>query len=97
MRVFYVKAEPIDAPGPAAIAMVVAHDPHEAMILLRKDIDFTGYRLPPIEMIPFEAAPEEIRRELGEAAAHEIGVYGFRVLGAGNPRLRETPPAALDT
>ena len=96
MKVFYIRAEPVEAGGASAAAMVVAHDAHQALVLLRKDINFSGYHLPPAEMVPYEAAPEEVRRALGETAAHEIGVYGFTVLdpagladaGAG------TPPAA---
>ena len=49
-------------------------------MLLRKDIDFSGYRMPPAELMPYEAAPEEVRRMLGEVAAHEIGVYLFTLL-----------------
>ena len=80
MKIFCVRAEPAEDGGPSAAAVVVAHDAHQALILLRTDIDFSGYHLPPAEMLPFEAAPEEIRRMLGEVAAYEIGVYGFRVL-----------------
>ena len=94
MKIFYVRAEPVEGDGPPAAAIVVAHDAHQALILLRKDVDFSGYYLPPAEMMPFEAAPEEIRRLLGEAAAHEIGVYGFRVLGPAGPQHAGTPPAA---
>jgi hypothetical protein len=56
------------------------------MILLRKDINFAGYALPPAEMAPVSIDTEEVRRVLGEDAAHEKGVYGFRLIGA------ETPP-----
>jgi hypothetical protein len=94
MKLFYVKAEPIAGDGPSAAAVVVAQDVHEALILLRKDIDFSGYRMPPAEVTPYEAAPEQVRRLLGEAASHEIGVYGFSVLGPAGPEHAGTPPAA---
>jgi len=91
MKIFYVRAEPIEGGGPPAVAVVVAHDAQQALLLLRKDLDFSGYRLPPTEMMPFEAAPDEVRRLFGETASHEIGVYGFRALGPGAPA---SPPAA---
>jgi hypothetical protein len=87
MKVFKVTAEPLDTAGPPAGAIVVAKDPDEAMILLRKDINFSGYVLPPAEMVPMEVDAEEVRRVLGEDAAHEKGVYGFRLIGAPTPPL----------
>jgi hypothetical protein len=84
MRVFQIRARSLDDPRPDAGAIVVAKDADEAMILLRKDINFSGYALPPAEMAPVSI--EEVRRVLGEDAAHEKGVYGFRLIGA------ETPP-----
>jgi len=95
MRAFYVRAEPLGAEGPSAAAIVVAENSDQALLLLRKDIDFSGYRLPPAEMIRFEAAPEEIRRRLGEAAAHEIGVYRFTLLEPSDPAHTGMPPAAV--
>lgn len=94
MRMFYVRAEPVAGDGPSAAAIVVAQDAHQALVLLRKDVDFSGYHLPPAEMLPYEAAPEEAPPMLGEAAAREIGVYGFRVLGPADPQDPNTPPAA---
>jgi hypothetical protein len=86
MRVFQIRARSLDDPRPDAGAIVVAKDADEAMILLRKDINFAGYALPPDEMAPVSIDTEEVRRVLGEDAAHEKGVYGFRLIGA------ETPP-----
>ena len=83
-------AEPLDRAEAPAVAFVVAEDADEAMILLRKDINFAGYALPPAEMIPVDIDAEEVRRVLGEDAAHEKGVYGFRLIGA------ETPPLPSD-
>ena len=94
MKVFYVRAEPLDSDGPPAAAIVVAHDPDQALLLLRKDLDFSGYRLPPAELTPYEAAPEEVRRLLGDVAAHEIGVYLFTLLEPTDPAAAGTPPAA---
>jgi hypothetical protein len=94
MKLFYVRAEPVSGDGPAAAAAVVAEDADEAVLLLRKDLNFSGYRLPPAELMPFEAAPAEIRRVFGDAATHEIGVYGFTVLGPPGPENAGTPPAA---
>jgi hypothetical protein len=94
MKIFYVRAEPAEGDGPSAAAIVAAQDAHQALILMRKDADFSGYHLPPAEMLPYEAAPEEVRRMFGETAAHEIGVYGFRVLGPSGPEHAGTPPAA---
>ena len=48
--VFQVRAEPLDANAPPAAAFVVAKDYDEAILLLRKDINFSGYALPPLEM-----------------------------------------------
>ena len=90
MRVFQIRARSLDDPRPDAGAIVVAQDADEAMILLRKDINFPGYALPPAEMAPVSIDTEEVRRVLGEDAAHEKGVYGFRLIGA------ETPPLPSD-
>ena len=90
MRVFQVRAVSIDDPRPDAEAIVVAEDADEAMILLRKDINFAGYALPPAEMLPVSVDAEEVRRVLGEDAAHEKGVYGFHLLGAQTPPLPST-------
>ena len=78
MLVFHVKAEPVAASGPPATAYVVAEDADEAVLLLRKDIAFSGYRLPPAEMTPVVASAAEVRRALGDAAAQEKGVYAFQ-------------------
>jgi hypothetical protein len=90
MRVFQIRARSLDDPRPDAGAIVVAKDADEAMILLRKDINFAGYALPPAEMAPVSIDTEEVRRVLGEDAAHEKGVYGFRLIGA------ETPPLSSE-
>jgi len=90
MRVFQIRARSLDDPRPDAGGIVVAQDADEAMILLRKDINFAGYALPPAEMAPVSIDTEEVRRVLGEDAAHEKGVYGFRLIGA------ETPPLPSD-
>ena len=94
MKVFYVSAEPVEGDGPPAAAVVVARDAQEALLLLRKDIDFSGFGMPPAELTPYEAAPEEVRRLLGDVAAHEIGVYLFTVLEPADPETASTPPAA---
>ena len=73
MRVFQIRLEPLGGAGPPAGAIVVAEDPEEAMILLRKDIDFSGYALPPAEMIPMSIHMSEVRRLFGEDAAHGEG------------------------
>ena len=82
MRVFQIRARSLDDPRPDAGAIVVAKDADEAMVLLRKDINFAGYALSPAEIIPVDIDAEEVRRVLGEDAAHEKGVYGFRVIAA---------------
>jgi hypothetical protein len=95
MKIFYVRAEPITAERPSAIAIVVARSAREAVLLLRKDYNFSGYRLPPAEMTPYEASPEQVRDRLGETAAHEIGVYRFTVLDRADPLNAGAPPAAV--
>jgi len=90
MRVFQVRLEPLGGAGPPAGAIVVAEDAGEAMIMLRKDINLSGYALPPAEMIPVSIDTEEVRRVLGEDAAHEKGVYGFHLIGAPTPPLPST-------
>jgi hypothetical protein len=90
MKIFKVIAEPLDRAEPAAVAFVVAEDADEAMILLRKDINFSGYALPPAEMVPMSIHMTEVRRLLGEDAAHEKGVYGFHLIGAPTPPLPST-------
>ena len=86
MLVFRVRAEPIGGNGPPAGAYVVAKDPDEAVLLLRKDINFSGYALPPAEMTACIVDADEVKEALGADAAHEKGVYGFHLIGA------ETPP-----
>jgi len=90
MRVFQVRAESLDDLRPDAGAIVVAKNADEAMILLRKDINFAGYALPPAEMMPVSIDAEEVRRVLGEDAAHEKGIYGFHLIGAETPPLPST-------
>lgn len=87
MIVFKVRAEPIDGDGPPATAFVVAKDSDEAILLLRKDINFSGYRLPPVEMTACLVDADEVRVVLGDDAAHEKGVYGFQPVGAETPAL----------
>ena len=94
MKVLYVRAEPVDGDGPPAAAVVVARDAQEALVLLRKDIDISSYRMPPAELTLYEAAPDEVRRLLGDVAAHEIGVYLFTLLEPADPESTRTPPAA---
>jgi hypothetical protein len=77
MQVYHVTAESLEQPRTLAEAFVVAKDPEEALLLLRKDFYFSGYRLPPIEMTPIEASRDEVRRALGDTAHTEKGVYGF--------------------
>ena len=90
MKIFKVIAEPLDRAEPPAVAFVVAEDTDEAMILLRKDINFSGYALPPAEMIPMSIHMTEVRRLFGEDAAHEKGVYGFHLIGVPTPPLPST-------
>jgi hypothetical protein len=87
MKIFKVIAEPLDRAEPPAVAFVVAEDADEAMILLRKDVNFSGYALPPAEMIPMSIHVTEVRRLLREDAAHEKGVYGFHLIGEPSPAL----------
>lgn len=82
MLVFRVRAERLDTAGPPAAAHVVAKDPDEAILLLRKDINFSGYALPPVEMTACIIDADEVREALGDDAAHEKGVYGFHLIGA---------------
>jgi hypothetical protein len=90
MIVFNVRAEPLDGNGPPAGAFVVAKNADEAVLLLRKDINFTGYRLPPVEMVACLVDADEVRAVLGDDAAHEKGVYGFHLIGAETPALPST-------
>ncbi|MBV8889968.1 MAG: hypothetical protein JO305_09900 [Alphaproteobacteria bacterium] len=87
MRVFRVTAEPVDPAERHAAALVVAEDPHEAVLLLRKDLNFTGYRLPPLELIALEPTRDQVRSALGDAAAQEKGVYNFALVAR-----PDTPP-----
>src|SRR5947209_4781389 len=68
MQVFYVRAEPLAEPGVEATAFVVANDPDEALLLLRKDFNFSGYRLPPIEMTALDASRISVREAFGDTA-----------------------------
>lgn len=95
MKIFYARAEPVAAAGPSATAIVVAEDPDEALLLLRKDLNFSGYRLPPAELVPYAVSQERVRLALGEAAAHEKGVYDFTVTGPAGPISADAPPAAI--
>jgi hypothetical protein len=90
MRVFQVRLDPIDAGKPPAGAIVVAKDIDEAMILLRKDINASGYALPPAEIVPVSVDTAEVERVLGEDASHEKGVYDFHLIGAETPTFPST-------
>ena len=61
MKIFRVMAEPLDGDGLPAIAFIVAKDFDEAILLLRKDINFSGYRLP-TRCAPFSATMRRTRR-----------------------------------
>ena len=87
MKIFRVMAEPLDGDGPPATAFIVAKDFDEAILLLRKDINFSGYRLPPVEMTAYLVDADEVRAVLGDDAAHEKGVYGFHPIDAETPAL----------
>jgi hypothetical protein len=60
------------------------------MILLRKDINASGYALPPAEIVPVSIDAAEVERVLGEDALHEKGVYDFHLIGAETPPLPST-------
>lgn len=95
MNTYHVRAEPLSGEGPSAIAIVVAENPEQALLLLRKDQNFSGYRLPPAEMRPFETSNEQVRSVLGGGGADEVGVYGFTTLGEAEPEEADSPPAGL--
>ncbi|HKS88878.1 MAG TPA: hypothetical protein VJR70_05510 [Stellaceae bacterium] len=95
MMTFHVKAEPLASEGPIAIAIVVAEDEEQALLLLRKDINFSGYRMPPAELRQLETSNEQLRQALGGAVAQEIGVYGFTTLGPAEADEIGAPPAAV--
>ena len=78
MQVFFVRAQALDDPRAEATAFVVADGEDDVLMLLKQDFNFTGYRMPPIEMVPIEASRAEVREALGEPAHTEKGVYAFR-------------------
>ena len=92
MIVFHVIAEPLEGRGPRAAAYVVADHRDEAIVLMRKDVDFSGYRLPPAQLLECRADTDDVRRKLGPTAAHEKGVFGFAVI---DPPNEPTTPAAV--
>ncbi|HEX5453275.1 MAG TPA: hypothetical protein VFX06_05735 [Stellaceae bacterium] len=94
MQIFDVRVEPLGAAGPDARAIVIAQDEGQAVALMRNDGRFSGYRLPPAEMVRCSASRADVRRALGDTATHEIGVYAFAVLGEPGASPA-TPPAAL--
>ncbi len=94
MKTFYVRAEPFAA-GPSATAIVIAADARQALVRLRKNSNFSGYRLPPAEMLPFEASNEQVRQVLGDQVAQVAGVYGFTTIGGGEPEPADVPPATV--
>ena len=77
MQVFFVRAQAIDDPWAEATAFVVGDDVDDVLMLLKQDFNFTGYRMPPIEIVPIEASRTEVREALGETAHTEKGVYAF--------------------
>lgn len=78
MQVFFVRAQGLDDPQAEATAFVVADCEADVEMLLKKDFNFTGYRMPPIEISSFDASRAEVREALGDLAHTEKGVYGFR-------------------
>lgn len=77
MQVFFVRAQALDDPWTEATAFVVADREDEVLLLLKKDFNFTGYRLPPVEIVPMEASRAEVSEALGEPAHTEKGIYAF--------------------
>lgn len=95
MQVFEVKVEPIGATEPAASAIIVAEDRHQAIALMHNDGRFSGYRLPPVEMTLCSPTRAEIRAALGTAATHEAGVYAFKLLGPPDEDSPNNPPVSV--
>jgi hypothetical protein len=96
MQIFDVRVEPVGTAGPSARAIVVAQDAGQAVAVMRNDGRFSGYRLPPAEMVPCTATRADVRRALGDTATRETGVYAFTVLGEPEGADPAAPPAAAD-
>ena len=78
MQIYFVRAQGLDDPTAEATAFVVADGEDDVLMLLKQDFNFTGYRMPPIEISRFEASRAEVREALGDPAYTEKGVYAFR-------------------
>jgi hypothetical protein len=75
MRVFYTLAQHLEERGTRRAAFVIAEDPGEALLLLRKSVHFSGFALPPIELTEHGEGASAIRRQLGDGHPSEKGVF----------------------
>ena len=75
MRVFYTLAQHLEERGTRRAAFVVAEDPEEALLLLKKSVHFSGFALPPIELTEHGEGAAAIRQMLGDRNPSEKGVF----------------------
>lgn len=74
MRVFYVLAQSLDERARRQSAFVIADNPEEALLLVKKSEHFAGFALPPIELTD-QGEDAAAVGDLIEALPSEKGVY----------------------
>ena len=75
MRVFRVRARHLEQPQRWRLAHVVAEDPGEAVLLLKKSVHFWDYAMPPEELVEIGAGEAAIGRAPGAETPSEKGVF----------------------
>lgn len=75
MRVFRIIARHLERPHRRRTAHVVAENPDEAVLLLKKSIHFWDYAMPPEKIADLGDSEAEIGRVRGAASHTEKGVF----------------------
>ena len=75
MKVFYALAQHLDSRSQRQAAFVVANDPAEAALLMKKSLHFSDFAMPPLELSECGGGETAIRETVGEERVFEKGVF----------------------
>ena len=79
MKVFYALAQHLDLRNTRRPAFIVADDPEEAILLMKKSVHFWDYAIPPIELTEHGEGQQAVARVLGVDRPTEKGVYPIEI------------------